>query len=102
MVIVNTVVLVRGTLGLDDAHLAWTLAAYGLGSMIAALSVPRLLERIADRTVMVAGAALPAGGMALGPAASRSLDHAAAALGAAGLRQRAGADADRTAAAPIG
>jgi MFS family permease len=70
MVIVNTVVLVRGTLGLGDAYLAWTLAAYGFGSMIAALSVPHLLERIADRAVMLAGAALLAGGMAFGPAAA--------------------------------
>jgi MFS family permease len=70
MVIVNTVVLVRGTLALDDAHLAWTLAAYGLGSMFAALSVPRLLERIADRAVMLTGATVLAGGLALGPAAA--------------------------------
>mgnify|MGYP001236451024 CR=1 FL=1 len=46
MVIVNTVVLVRGVLGLADAQLGWTLAAYGLGSMTAALVLPPVLERV--------------------------------------------------------
>lgn len=55
MVIVNTVVIVRG-LGLGQSHVALTLAAYGGGSIMAAMILPRLLDRIADRTVMLAAA----------------------------------------------
>jgi H+ antiporter protein len=56
MVLVNSVVLVRGQLGLDDSALAWTMFAFGAGSMTAALLLPRVLDHIADRPVMVAGA----------------------------------------------
>ena len=72
-VLVNTVVLVRSGLGGDARDLAVTMAAFGAGSMIAALALPPLLERLGDRPVMtgaaglLALAALGAGGaMALG------------------------------------
>jgi len=58
MVLVNSVVLVRSTLALDASSLAWTLFAFGAGSMLAALALPKLLDRVPDRPVMVAGAAL--------------------------------------------
>ena len=68
MVIVNTVVLVRAGFGLGEGEVAWTLAAYGLGSMAAALALPRLLgERVTDRMAMLAGAALLVGGLLLAP-----------------------------------
>ena len=57
MVIVNTVVLVRQDLGLTDEALALTLAAFGAGSMVAALGLPRLLEKHSDRRVMLIGTA---------------------------------------------
>lgn len=50
MVIVNTVVIVRGLLGLGQREVALTLATYGGGSMMAALVLPRLLDKISDRT----------------------------------------------------
>lgn len=56
MVLVNSVVLVRGHLKLGESALAWTLFAFGAGSMIAAIVLPRVLDRIADRLVMVVGA----------------------------------------------
>ncbi|KIZ33891.1 major facilitator transporter, partial [Raoultella ornithinolytica] len=56
MVLVNTVVLVRGQLGLDDTALAWTMFAFGAGSMIAALALPKLLDKFPDRPVMLTGA----------------------------------------------
>lgn len=56
MVLVNSVVLVRGQLGLDASALAWTMFAFGFGSMAAALVLPRLLDRAPDRLVMLAGA----------------------------------------------
>ncbi|MDR6872095.1 MFS family permease [Bosea sp. BE125] len=52
MVIVNTVVFVKGRLGLGDGQVALALACFGGGSMIAALTLPRLLEKLADRRVM--------------------------------------------------
>ena len=56
MVLVNSVILVRGQLGLNDSALAWTMFAFGAGSMIAALLLPRVLDNLADRPVMLAGA----------------------------------------------
>ncbi|WP_170328543.1 MFS transporter [Ruegeria arenilitoris] len=56
MVLVNSVVLVRRQLGLDESALAWTMFAFGAGSMAAALLLPRVLDRVADRPVMMAGA----------------------------------------------
>ncbi|MFG6585259.1 MFS transporter [Sulfitobacter sp. 1A12779] len=58
MVLVNSVVLVRGTLRLDASALAWTLFAFGAGSMAAALFLPRVLDRVTDRAVMIGGAML--------------------------------------------
>jgi MFS family permease len=56
MVLVNSVVLVRGQLGLDDAALAWSMFAFGAGSMSAALVLPKVLDRFPDRPVMLTGA----------------------------------------------
>ncbi len=58
MVLVNSVVLVRGTLGLGESALAWTMLAFGAGSMLAALALPRVLDQLPDRPVMLGGAAL--------------------------------------------
>lgn len=52
MVIVNTVVIVRA-LGLGQREVAITLAAYGAGSMLAAFALPRILDRLSDRLVML-------------------------------------------------
>lgn len=56
MVIVNTVVYVREYLDGTESNAALAMAAAGCGSMIAALSVPKLLEKINDRTLMLTGA----------------------------------------------
>jgi H+ antiporter protein len=58
MVLVNTVVLVRSDLGLGDTQVAIALGAFGAGSMLAALLLPRLLGKRPDRPVMIGGAAL--------------------------------------------
>ncbi len=58
MVTVNTVVYVRGHLGLPAGAVAFALGAYGAGSMAVALLLPRVLEKAADRTVMLTGALL--------------------------------------------
>jgi MFS family permease len=64
MVIVNTVVYVRSILGGGDSAVAWLSAAAGAGSMLAALFLPRILERLPERTVMIGGAILLAAGLA--------------------------------------
>lgn len=56
MVFVNTVVLVQSQFGLSEQASAWALAAFGGGSMTAAVVLPRLLVRMSDRTAMVLGA----------------------------------------------
>jgi len=65
MVIVNTVVYIRENLGMGEADVAIPFAAAGLGSMIAALSLPRLLERTNDRSVMLSGGAIMFLGLSL-------------------------------------
>lgn len=57
-VIVNTVVIVRAGYAAPEAHLAYALGAFGCGSMLAVLLLPRLLDRASDRGVMVSAASL--------------------------------------------
>jgi len=66
MVIVNTVVIVKARFGLGEAEVAWALAAFGGGSMIAAFALPGLLNKLADRPVMVTGAAVLVIGTSIG------------------------------------
>lgn len=67
IVIVNTVVIVQAGLGLGQSQVALALAAFGGGSMLAALTLPRLLDRVPDRPVMLVGAAVLAVGLIDGP-----------------------------------
>ncbi len=67
MVFVNTVVLVQDSLGLGEEAVALAFAGFGAGSMLAAFLLPRMLERLEDRPVMIGGAALMVGGVALVP-----------------------------------
>ncbi|RII76074.1 MFS transporter [Pseudomonas monteilii] len=66
MVIVNTVVLVQSRFGLPQSSTAMALMAFGAGSMIIALALPRLLERLDDRKAMLAGGAVLVVGLLLG------------------------------------
>ncbi|MBA2237418.1 MAG: MFS transporter [Lysobacter sp.] len=56
MVFVNTVVIVRSTLDGGDQQVSWALAAFGGGSMLVALLLPKLLDRTPDRAVMLTAA----------------------------------------------
>lgn len=58
MVIVNTVVIVRGLLTGTDSDVAIALAFFSGGSMTAALLLPRLLDRMPDSTVMLPSASV--------------------------------------------
>ncbi|WND34588.1 MFS transporter [Streptomyces sp. BB1-1-1] len=60
LVLVNTVVYVRGHLALAAGDVALALGAYGGGSMVVALFLPRVLRHVPDRRAMLAGVlALP-------------------------------------------
>ncbi|PZR90038.1 MAG: MFS transporter [Stutzerimonas stutzeri] len=67
MVYVNTVVLVQARLGLGEEAVALVFAGFGAGSMLAAFLLPRILNRLEDRSVMISGAALMVAGVALVP-----------------------------------
>ncbi|MFF9035884.1 MFS transporter [Streptomyces sp. NPDC014892] len=56
MVTVNSVVYVRDVLGLSAGAVALALGAYGAGSMTVALVLPRVLDKVPDRAVMLPGA----------------------------------------------
>lgn len=66
MVIVNTVVLVQSQMGMTQTSTAIALACFGAGSMIMALLLPRLLDRVRDRPAMLVGASVVAAGLMLG------------------------------------
>ena len=66
MVIVNTVVIVRGGFGLGEQDVALAFAAYGGGSMLAAFTLPKLLDYLPDRPVMLGGATILAVGLLAG------------------------------------
>ena len=65
MLIVNTVIYVREYLGGSEADVAIAFAAAGGGSMIAAISLPKVLDHVADRSVMLLGAVVMAAGLGL-------------------------------------
>lgn len=58
MVFVNTVVIVQSVFDLAQQATAWALAAFGVGSMTAAVVLPRILNRLKDRTAMLMGAGI--------------------------------------------
>lgn len=66
MVIVNTVVYIQGKLGRPSTDVPLGLAAFGAGSMVMALLLPRLLETRPDRPAMMTGAAIMAVSLGVG------------------------------------
>lgn len=67
MVIVNTVVLVQGQLKLTQNATALALACFGAGSMLVALVLPKLLDKLPERSVMLGGAIFLVVGLFAGP-----------------------------------
>lgn len=55
IVIVNTVVYVQSAFGMSERDTALALAAFGAGSMFVAMLLPRMLERVADRPIVLLG-----------------------------------------------
>nr|CAD6606458.1 MFS transporter [Rhizobium sp. TCK] len=62
-VIVNTVVFVQVQFGLRQEDTALALAAFGGGSMLAAFALPKLLDQLPDRPVMVGGSGILVAGL---------------------------------------
>ncbi|EAR62327.1 MFS transporter [Neptuniibacter caesariensis] len=58
MIIVNSVVYVRAVLGLSEEQVPLLMLSAGVGSMLAAFVLPKLLESVQDRPVMFLGAGL--------------------------------------------
>lgn len=56
IVVVNTVNYVRDVLGGTQSDVGWMLAASGSGTLLAALVLPRILDRTGERIVMLTGA----------------------------------------------
>lgn len=90
MVVVNTVVLVRDHFDRPVGDVSLALGAFGAGSMAVALTLPRVLERVGDRAVMLPAAFVPApvlavvgAGLAAGVRTWPALLGAWAVLGAA-------------------
>lgn len=69
MVYVNTVVLVETRLDLGAPQVALAFAGFGGGSILAALLLPRLLQRLEDRPLMLGGAGLMVAAVAAVPLA---------------------------------
>ncbi|WP_068153279.1 MFS transporter [Rhodococcoides corynebacterioides] len=66
VVLVATVTIVRDELGGGETAVALALACFGAGSMVTALALPRLLDRVHDvRPVMLVGAAAVSAVLAL-------------------------------------
>ncbi|APE37431.1 MFS transporter [Nocardia mangyaensis] len=63
VVMVNTVNYARDMLSGSQSGVAILLAANGLGTMVVALTLPRLLDRRGERPVMLTGAAVLAAGL---------------------------------------
>lgn len=86
MVIVNTVVYVRDRLALGEPETAWCMAAAGGGSMLTALAMPRLFDRVAaKRSVMLLGAGCAASALIAGALLPPSLLSLSAAWFVVGL-----------------
>lgn len=65
MIIVNTVVYIRDNLGGSESDVAMAMAAAGAGSMLAALTLPKILDSVPDRPVMLVGGLVMACGVGL-------------------------------------
>lgn len=68
IVLVNSVVYAKSVFGFDDTALAVALGAYGVGSLLVALNIPRLVDRFAPVGVMTLGSGVVVAGLLAGTA----------------------------------
>ncbi|WP_430475353.1 MFS transporter [Thalassospira lucentensis] len=81
MIIVNTVVLTRGVLGGSALMTTAFLACAGGGSMLAAFLIPRVIDRIGERRLMMMGIVSAAMAMVFGAVLMGAEWHHVAAFG---------------------
>ncbi|APU15982.1 MFS transporter [Actinoalloteichus fjordicus] len=84
IVMVHTVNYVQDALARPQADVAWLLAANGTGTILVALLLPRVLARLGERTVMLAGGGVLLSGVACAialPSDGGGAGHWAATLG---------------------
>lgn len=65
IVLVNSVVYARGVFGFGDEALTLALACFGIGSLVIALSIPRLVGRFGVIRTMIGGATLIVAALAI-------------------------------------
>ena len=65
LVLVNSIVYIKGVFGLDDSALALALAMFGVGSLIVTLNIPSLVGRFGVQKTMLGGAVVIAAGLTL-------------------------------------
>ena len=65
IVLVNSVVYTKSLFGLGDSALAITLASYGIGSLLVALNIPWITERLGVIRTMITGAAVITAGLVI-------------------------------------
>ncbi|GAA2001776.1 MFS transporter [Brevibacterium samyangense] len=65
IVLVNSVVYARGVFGLGDQSLALALACYGIGSLVVALNIPWLVDKLGVIRTMITGAVVITAGLAV-------------------------------------
>ncbi len=65
IVLVNSVVYARGVFGLGDQSLALALACYGMGSLVVALNIPWLVDKLGVVRTMITGAVVITAGLAV-------------------------------------
>ena len=63
MIIVNTVVLTRSVLGGSEIMTTVFLACAGAGSMCAAFLIPKVIDQLGERRLMLSGIVFAAGAM---------------------------------------
>ncbi|CAN7357943.1 MFS transporter [Microbacterium sp. LjRoot45] len=63
VVLVNSVVYIKGVFALDDSALALAYGAYGVGSLLVALNTPRIVDAVGVTRAMLLGAGVVVAGL---------------------------------------
>lgn len=63
LVLVNSVVYIKGVFALDDSALALAYGAYGVGSLLVALNTPRIVDAVGVTRAMLLGAGVVVAGL---------------------------------------
>ncbi len=90
LVLVNSVVYVKGVFALDDSALGLVYATYGMGSLLIALTTPRIVEALGVSRTMLAGATTVIAGLVGALVFTLAMDPRGGVVAAAGRLGTAG------------